>query len=159
MTNILKKAIFVVMALVMSSSIVFGQNDVNYYSASNPNGTTVTVHASYPPINSIDDIIETAIMDYRFLEPTGWSTWQPEPAAFISWEEIQFKVIDNSGAATQFEYKIRTYNASFKLVRSTCGIVDLNGGADNHVYITTWNRCLGDIWEVNSATVPMGDEY
>jgi len=158
MTNILKKAIFVVMALVMSSSIVFGQNDVNYSSASNPSGTTVTVHASYPPINHIDDVIETAIMDYRWKYDSGWSDWQPEPAAFITWEEIRFYATDQYGA-TQFEYKIRTYNASFKLVRSTCGVVDINGGADNHVYITTWNRCLGDIWEVNSATVPMGDEY
>jgi len=148
-----------VMALVMSSSIVFGQNDVNYYSASNPSGTTVTVHASYPPINHIDNTIETAIMDYRWLKGTGWSDWQSVDATFISWDEIQFHATDNSGAASKFEYKIRTYNASSKLVRSTCGIVDLNGGVENHVYITTWNGCLGDTLEVNSATVPMGDEY
>jgi len=142
MTNILKKAIFVVMALVMSSSIVFGQNDDSYVSDNQSIHIWVYVNAIKPSLD-----VHYATITYRWGDENGWlDGWYPDSApAGPSWINFgPFLCSLTNSAEPKMEYTIKSYTSGGQFIRSTCGIFYLSKSGENILNITSWNRCLGE---------------
>jgi len=151
MTRFFKKAIFVAMALVMSSSIVFGQNNDSYNNLSDGNqsmSTSVVVKITNPT-TSIDKVVDNATIEFRWKEFNApWTIWKTEPYTSIDQDFIYLLARTSSSTNSpkptmEFEYKIRAYSGPY-LVRSTCGITDVVIGTTTYLNLTTWNRCLGE---------------